>query len=145
MSRMIIGRIIYLALKQISVSYLALKNLNFLIWHIIEIYFRKWHYRPFRTVTVSSDWQNNMNTLSRCRNPRCQIGKFRYFRGSEWQRLAGALLLLGGASRELGARERESREDQEEAARLRRRCHPSPTLKLAPACCCAANGREGSE
>ena len=62
------GRIIYLAPKQISVSYLALKNLNFFIWHLVEIYFRKWHYRPFRTVTVSSDWQNDMNTLVYSRN-----------------------------------------------------------------------------
>ena len=73
-------RIIYLALKQTSVSYLALENLNFLIWQQVEIFFRKWHCRPFRAVTVSSDRQKDINTLVCSRNPWCQIGKFKYFR-----------------------------------------------------------------
>ena len=69
-----------MALKQTSVSYLALENLNFLIWHQVEISFRKWHCRPFRTVTVLSGWQKDTNTLVYSRNPRCQIEKFKYFR-----------------------------------------------------------------
>jgi len=38
----------YLALEQISLLYLALKILNFLIWHRVKIFFRKWHCRPFK-------------------------------------------------------------------------------------------------
>jgi hypothetical protein len=37
----------YLTLEQMSLLYLALKILNFLIWHRVEIFFCKWHYRPF--------------------------------------------------------------------------------------------------
>ena len=40
----------YLALEQISLFYLALKILNFLIWHRVKIFFCKWHYRPFPSV-----------------------------------------------------------------------------------------------
>jgi len=31
----------YLALKQISLPYLALKHLNFLIWYQVEIFFHR--------------------------------------------------------------------------------------------------------
>jgi len=74
----IIERIIYLALKQISVLYLALENLNFSICNQVKISFLKWHCRPFRTVTVSSGWQNNINTLVCSGIPWCQIGKDYY-------------------------------------------------------------------
>ena len=40
----------YLALEQISLLYLALKILNFLIWHRVKIFFCKWLYRPFPSV-----------------------------------------------------------------------------------------------
>jgi len=36
-----------LALEQISLIYLALNFLNFLIWHRVKIFFCKWYYRPF--------------------------------------------------------------------------------------------------
>jgi hypothetical protein len=55
--------IIYVALKQFSLPYLALKKLNFFIWHQIEIFIRKWHYRLFSLVTVLSGLQNDMNAL----------------------------------------------------------------------------------
>ena len=44
------GAIMYLALEQISLLYLALKILNFLIWHRVKIFFCKWLYRPFLSV-----------------------------------------------------------------------------------------------
>ena len=59
-----IGRIIYLALKQISVSYLALENLNFLIWHQVKIFFRKWHCRPFSLINLLVDWFDHVSFFS---------------------------------------------------------------------------------
>jgi len=44
--------------------------------------------------------------------PNREVQVFSY--GSEWQRLAGALLLLGGASRELGASDRERERERAE-------------------------------
>jgi hypothetical protein len=38
---------------------LALENLNFFIWHQVEISFRKWHYRPFGIsggATLGATW-----------------------------------------------------------------------------------------
>ena len=40
-------RIMYLTLKQISLSYLIFKNLNFFIWHQVKISFPIWRHRPF--------------------------------------------------------------------------------------------------